>query len=512
MSARIARSFGMAGDVVITYAAQAWIAIMGVAFVPVYIRYLGIEAYGLIGLFATLQAILVILDLGMSPTIMREIARFTGGERDITAIRDLLRSVEIAAITIGLITMAGVWAAADWFAHSWIQSRTISEDTIAHALTIMGVVSALRFVEGIFRGAILGLQRQVIYNLIAAAMATLRGLGVIIVLATVSNTVNAFFAWQGVISLVTLLTLATVTYRVLPPGERAGRFSVSILKDIWRFAAGMLGISVLAMLLTQIDKILLSRLLSLTALAHYMLAALIALALETLVFPLIQAVAPRLSRLHAEGNEAEFTILYHLSAQIVSTTAGAAALVLIGFPNVVLLAWTQDTVLTAEVAPLLRLLALGYLLNILLWIPYQAQLAYRWTGLTLRMNMVAVILIVPALIWAVPRYGPVSAALAWVALNGSYIFLNISLMHRRILTKEKGRWYREDVAFPLAAAATALAILYIIVPSVGSSRLVQIAYLATAGVVAVSASALAAPILRNHGLRITTALLRRKLG
>ena len=35
---------------------------MGLAFIPLYIRYLGMEAYGLIGLFAVLQTALAILD------------------------------------------------------------------------------------------------------------------------------------------------------------------------------------------------------------------------------------------------------------------------------------------------------------------------------------------------------------------------------------------------------------------------------------------------------------------
>ena len=52
---------------------------MGFVFVPVYISYLGIEAYGLIGLFATLQAWLSLLDLGLSPTLNREMARLRGG-------------------------------------------------------------------------------------------------------------------------------------------------------------------------------------------------------------------------------------------------------------------------------------------------------------------------------------------------------------------------------------------------------------------------------------------------
>ena len=45
----------MRRDLIATYAAQGWVAIMGIVFVPVYIRYLGIEAYGLIGLFATID-------------------------------------------------------------------------------------------------------------------------------------------------------------------------------------------------------------------------------------------------------------------------------------------------------------------------------------------------------------------------------------------------------------------------------------------------------------------------
>lgn len=46
---------------------------MGPAFIPRYIKYPGIEAYGLIGLFALLQAWLSLLDTGMTPTLGREL-------------------------------------------------------------------------------------------------------------------------------------------------------------------------------------------------------------------------------------------------------------------------------------------------------------------------------------------------------------------------------------------------------------------------------------------------------
>lgn len=43
-------------NLIANYLGQSWTALMGLAFIPLYIKYLGIEAYGLIGLFALLQA------------------------------------------------------------------------------------------------------------------------------------------------------------------------------------------------------------------------------------------------------------------------------------------------------------------------------------------------------------------------------------------------------------------------------------------------------------------------
>ena len=36
---------------------QGWVALMSLAFIPLYIKYLGVEAYGLIGLFALMQTL-----------------------------------------------------------------------------------------------------------------------------------------------------------------------------------------------------------------------------------------------------------------------------------------------------------------------------------------------------------------------------------------------------------------------------------------------------------------------
>jgi len=54
------------------------IALMGIIFIPVYINILGIDSYGLIGIYTSLQALSGLLDIGLSNTLNREMARLSG--------------------------------------------------------------------------------------------------------------------------------------------------------------------------------------------------------------------------------------------------------------------------------------------------------------------------------------------------------------------------------------------------------------------------------------------------
>src|ERR1017187_5737326 len=136
-------------NVVANYSGQGWSALMGLAFVPVYIRYLGIEAYGLIGIFALLQVWLALLDMGMRPALAREMARFTAGAHNAQSIRDMLRSVEAIGMAIAGVVVLGIWAASRWLAFDWLRAQSLPIDVVARALTVMGFVIAMTFVQGI---------------------------------------------------------------------------------------------------------------------------------------------------------------------------------------------------------------------------------------------------------------------------------------------------------------------------------------------------------------------------
>lgn len=482
---------------------------MGLAFIPLYIKYLGIESYGLIGVFALLQAWLGLLDMGMTPTLSREMSRFTAGTHSAQSIRDLLRSIEIIAAGVAFLIATGIWSFSDWLASDWLQAERLPVAEVAQAFTVMGLVTALRFIEGIYRSSIVGLQRQVFFNVAASTMATLRGLGSVVVLAWVSPTIEAFFFWQGAISILAVGVLAYATYHALPKAEHGGRFSPGALRRVGRYAGGMVSITFLALLLTQVDKILLSKLLALGDFGYYSLAAVVASSLYMVVGPICQAWFPRLSELHARNDHEGLVEAYHHGAQLVTVFMGSAGVVMIVFAETILYLWTQDFALASRSANLVRLLALGNLLNGLMWIPYQAQLAHGWTGLGIRINAVSVLLIVPAIFWATPRYGAEGAAWVWVCLNAGYVLVGIHFMYRKILTQEKKRWYLNDTLFPLSCATIVTFIVHSIAPST-THPITQIIVLTIATSLSLMAAMTTTPILRRKFLTILKIFLLRR--
>ena len=109
-------------NVIANYLGQGWSALMGLAFIPLYIQYLGMEAYGLIGLFAVMQAWSALLNMGMTPVLNREMARFTAGAHSPQSIRDLLRSLEMVCFSLAALIALGVWGASDYLASDWLSS------------------------------------------------------------------------------------------------------------------------------------------------------------------------------------------------------------------------------------------------------------------------------------------------------------------------------------------------------------------------------------------------------
>lgn len=475
---------------------SCWQALMGLVFVPFYILFLGVEAYGLIGIFTILQALSGFLDLGLSSTLTRELARLSvlpGREQEM---RDLVRSMEVSYWGLAGIMGIVIVGLSSIIAHDWIQVGRLSPRAVEQAIRIMGCSVALQWPAALYAGGLQGLQRQVLLNTAVVVISTVRGAGSLFVLWAISPTLQAFFLWQILVGLLNSGLLACCLWNRLPPSGRNAAFSKRLLGGVWRFAAGIWGISILSIVLSQMDKIILSRMLDLESFGYYMLASVVAASLGVLTLPVFSAVYPRFTQLVSTGNWQDLKRLYHWGCQVMSVLILPLAVVVALFSYEILLLWTRSEVIAAKTSALVSILISGTALNGTLCVPFALQLSNAWTRLALTTNLAAILLIVPLTVIMTRHYGAPGGASVWLMLNAGYVLISVHWMHRRLLPGEKWRWYHQDLLLPLLASLAVAGTGRLLVHP-GQSPLVLAACLAGIFVLSAAAATVTIPAARD---------------
>ena len=483
-------------NIVANFAARVVVGATTLLLTPTYVSALGIDAYGIIGSFAALQAIFYIFDFGLGLTLNRYLAQLATDERtNRERMHDAVRTFEVAYWAIGVLLGASLISAA-WsgLAASWFRQPSLSAGELSIALALMGMGLALQWPSLLYLGGLLGLQRQLSANLISALAAVVRGIGAVAVLRFVSPTLEAFFVWQIVASALQTLAVRARLSQILPAVPTAARVQLTVIRSNIRFAADITGITVLGTLLIQLDKVILSRTVPLTDFGYYVLAGTVASSVNLFVSPVFNAIFPRLAATAATRDQDSTRRLYHEGSQVMAVLIWPLSLVLIAFAPEVLIAWL-GAVPNETTVWLVRILVAGTALNGLMNIPYALMLASGWSRLPLILNAAAVTILVPFILYMTLRFGTPGGATAWLLLNLGYVSVGITVMHRRLLVGDAGRWYRSDVGLPFLGALGSVALFRF--AGFSLDRVGTIVILGICGASAVGGSVLASAYARS---------------
>ncbi|MGA2323242.1 MAG: oligosaccharide flippase family protein [Sedimentisphaerales bacterium] len=483
-------------NMVANFAGNMWQTLIGLIFIPLYIKFLGMESWGLIGIFAAIQSMSGILDLGMSNTLNREMARLSALQGREQEMRNLVRTLEVIYWSVAVFAGITVALLSPVIAHHWIKAEQLSSTTVAQALLMMGLAIALQMPIGFYSGGLMGLQRQVLLNAINIGISTLRSAGAVLILWLVSPTIQAYFLWQIVVNIINAFLLAMFLKRRLSFGNNKAVFQKQLLEGIWKFATGMSGIAILGVILTQMDKVILSKMLPLKMFGYYTLAWTVATSLGGLFTAVFSSIYPRLTQLVSINDQDELKRLYHESCQFMSVLILPAAIVIALFSKELLLLWTQNPTTTENTHLLVSILVCGTAINGVMNLPYALQLAFGWTRLSVFKNIIAVIILVPLIIYMTKHYGVTGAASVWVMLHTGLFFFEIPVMHHRLLRKEMWRWYLQDVCLPLAVCifVAGIGLIFISVPT---SQFMMLLYLMIVSALTLGTTAIITPVTRT---------------
>lgn len=457
------------------YVGTFWLTLAQLVILPVYLAYLGVELYGLIGVHATLTALATLSDLGVTPAINRELSRISSTEASKHRIPSFVRSLEFLYWSLAItLTLASVTFLPELVA-SWLSVENVPVDLVIDMLRLMFLQIGLQLILGFYTGALLGLQHHVLLNGISIVGITVRTLGSAIVLAFVEPSITLLFWWLIFATAAQVLVMIVAVNKSLPDGRKM--FEIAHIRSIWRYAAGVTGVVALSILLMQIDKVILSGTVSLHDFGLYALATTISMSLCKPVGPLSKTLLPRMTQLAETKSLAELETLYLLGSQFATLLVVPITAVVCLFSDDLLRLAFPTSSESRSAAPIVAILAVGYAGNALMSVPYMLTLAFGWVRFALYQNVIACMVMLPLTWLLVMSYGTTGAAISWMVLTMGYVAFSLYFLHRRLLPSAYRGWYTTNL-IPGVIAAGASTFLLRRAFSLGNSWVVDVCSLA----------------------------------
>lgn len=431
-----------------------WTALATFSVVPFYIDYLGIEAYGMIGFFITLQGVFLLLDLGLSPTVSREFAKHNASRR-YGSVADFMHSIAIAYWLLAALIFAFFLIFSGAIADHWLHAAD-PEVTNARLVLLMGISVVSRFPHSIYRGALIGAEKLVLLNGINMLMVTVTAVGSVLVLAVVDASLQAFFIWQAMCGLLLTALMRRAAWKLILPTGSSGRerpkFDRSQLIGVWRFTAGLTLVSIAGVIVLQLDKLVLSAMVPLAEFGVYMIAVLAGSLFSAFFMPVFNVIYPRMTSLTESGDTVNLAILYRNGTRILGMILFPLAMILGLFSEPFVILWTGDAQLASQARPLIFLIAVGFAINGVMHFPFALQLAFGRTGIALQCSVLAAIILVPLIFVMVEKFGVLGGAASWLIVQIIYLVTGCWLTHRSLLRGIGSRWLFGDVGIPLGTS------------------------------------------------------------
>lgn len=466
---------------------------------PFYLRYLGMEAYGLIGFYATLQTILQVLDLGLAPTLTREISHGaeTGQQRRSAS---LLRTLGVVYAWVAVVIATLVALASPWLGEHWLHAKQLSDATVAQAVALMGLNLACRWPISLYQGALVGAHRLVLSSAVSMTINIAAATTTIVVLAYGPRSIGAFFLVQAGYGLVQATVLRFVARRVV--GERDAPYDFADLRRVWRFSAWMGGIAITSLIFTQLDKALLSKLIPLEDFGYYMLAVLLVSGLQVVIGPAFNVIYPKFTTLFARGDEATLARFYSDTSRMFAAVVFSLSLALALHTYAIVTLWTGRTDVALRVTPLVAYLAVGSALNGIMYFPYALQIASGRPRIPFFINVSLLALAAPTIVWLALRLGAIGGAMSWALLGLAYAIVGTIMTGLKVTRFAGLAWLSRDIAVPLLLALMPALAGAWLVGAMSASLWVEMLVAAVAACVGIAAGVLYSPFACNWMMTI----------
>ena len=426
-------------NIIYNFMGQGLLLLLGFVSVKYIFTTLGEDALGIIYFTTFLNGLIcAAFQLGVCNTLVREVSARLDTEP--AYITDLVRTGSLFFWGAFAVLAVAVYSLAPLLVESWINLGSMDSETAVHVLRVLGIAALAGLPRAFYSSLFSGLQRMEFNNIINVATTALQQLGAILILAY-GGSIFVVVYWYASCYALRIASYVALTARFFTPRSLVPGFSTDVIKRNKDFASKMAAFTALASVLSQADKLLLSKFLPIAALGFYTVAYNTVSKGSIAVRSISEAAMPAFSELFGSGDLSDLMARYRKLQDLVCyvTAPLFATVPFMAMPlfSYLFNAETAETLFLPSI-----LLALGFYMNGTMHVPHMFTLAAGRPDIPARFAFYCLFTYLPAAFVLVYSFGLVGAAALSVLGNLLAYSYSVPRMCRECLHIPPSRWFR----------------------------------------------------------------------
>jgi len=389
---------------------QGLLLILGFVAVKYIFKQLGEDALGIIYFTLTMNAVLcAVLEMGICSTTVREVSAHFNDEPKY--IQNFIQTASLFYWTAYLLLAVIIYFVAPILINKWINLKTMDAAAATQVLRILGISALLALPRSLYASLFRGLQRME-FNLIDVASSTLQQFGIIVILAIGGGLLSVAY-WLVVSFGIGVLCYLLAASRFFSWQAFIPHYFPAVVRRNIGYSSNMMSISLLAMVHTQSDKIIVSKLLPVGLFGFYGFAYSAVSKATLLTSAVAQAAFPSFSSLFKMGGR-DIMMSQYRKLQDLLCFGTVPIFGVIPFAVLPVFGFVFNPDVARMLLLPVTLLALGFYMNGALNVPYVFSLAVGKPEISSKSNFLALFIVLPVTGALIYFFGLNGAGFSWV--------------------------------------------------------------------------------------------------
>jgi O-antigen/teichoic acid export membrane protein len=419
--------------------------VVAVFAIPLIVKAMGTDRFGVLTLTWVLTGYLSVLDLGLSRALTKIVAEKLGENRTAeipSAIWTALSALALISIVISLI----FWSCSHWLVYNLLKIPVGLQKEALYSLYLIAVSIPVVIISVGLRGILEAYQR---FDLVNAVRIPLGIFSFAAPLLVIPFSVKLYYIIAVIFIGRFLITFVQffLCYRIIPRLLEDFSVELRMFGKLLQFGGWMTVTNVISPLLMYLDRFFIGALLSVSAVAYYATPSEVITKLTLVSGALMSVLFPAISASYNADRQRSAFLVEH-SLKYLFIVIFPIILVIVSFASEGLRIWLNEE-FAQNCKIVTQILAMGIFFGCIGQIPYAFVQGAGRPDLTGKLHLFEMVVYLIALIGAIYWAGIVGAAIVW-ALRFVFDTVCLYLMAQRLLGTIKIRTKNKLTALVLA--------------------------------------------------------------